>query len=33
VELNAECDTVFCQIVEVIAERCIQEVLDENNME
>jgi ankyrin repeat protein len=29
VELNAECDTVFCQIVELIAERCIQEVLEE----
>jgi ankyrin repeat protein len=29
VELDAEYDTVFCQIVEVIAERCIQQVLDE----
>jgi ankyrin repeat protein len=30
---NGECDTILCQIVEVIAERCIQQVLDENNME
>jgi len=29
VELDAEYDTVFCQIVEFIAERCIQQVLDE----
>jgi ankyrin repeat protein len=29
VELNAEYDTVFCQIVEVIVERCIQQILDE----
>jgi len=28
VELDAENDTVFCQIVEMIAERCIQQVLD-----
>jgi ankyrin repeat protein len=33
VELDAEYDTVFCQIVEMIAERCIQQVLDENNLE
>jgi ankyrin repeat protein len=26
---NAECDAISCQIVEAIAERCIQEVLDE----
>jgi len=26
---NAECDAISCQIVELIAERCIQEVLDE----
>jgi ankyrin repeat protein len=29
VEQNAECDTVLSQIVEAIAERCIQQVLDE----
>jgi ankyrin repeat protein len=28
-EVNAECDTTLCQIVEMIAERCIEEVLDE----
>jgi hypothetical protein len=28
-ELNAECDTVFCQIVEVIAERCLESFLDD----
>jgi ankyrin repeat protein len=28
-ELNVECDTVLCQIVEFIAERCVQQVLDE----
>jgi ankyrin repeat protein len=28
-ELKAECDTIWCQIVEIIAERCIQQVLDE----
>jgi ankyrin repeat protein len=26
---NAQCDTVLCRIVEVIAERCIKQVLDE----
>jgi len=26
---NAECDTILCQIVELIAERCVQEVLEE----
>jgi ankyrin repeat protein len=26
---NAECDTTLCQIVELIAERCVQEVFDE----
>jgi len=31
VERDAECDTIFCQIIEVIAERCVQQVLDENN--
>jgi hypothetical protein len=25
---NAECDAISCQIVEILAERCIQEVLD-----
>jgi hypothetical protein len=29
VERNAECDTTFCQIVELMAERCIEEVLEE----
>jgi hypothetical protein len=29
VALNAECDTVLCQIVELIVERCIGQVLDE----
>jgi len=29
VELDAEYDTVFCQIVEMIAERCVQEVFEE----
>jgi hypothetical protein len=33
VELDAENDTVFCQIVEMIAERCIKQVLDETNLE
>jgi ankyrin repeat protein len=33
VELNAEFDTVFCQIVELIAERCVQQVLDETTLE
>jgi ankyrin repeat protein len=33
VELDAECDTVFCQIVEDIIERLAQQVLDENNLE
>jgi ankyrin repeat protein len=28
-ELNAKTDTILCQIVEVIAERCVQQVLDE----
>jgi ankyrin repeat protein len=28
VELDAEYDTVFCQIVEIIAERCVQEVFE-----
>jgi ankyrin repeat protein len=28
-ELNAKCDTISCQIVEVIIERCIEEVLDD----
>jgi ankyrin repeat protein len=28
-EIDAEYDTVFCQIVEFIAERCVQEVFDE----
>jgi ankyrin repeat protein len=28
-KLNAECDAISCQIVEAIAERCIQQVLDE----
>jgi ankyrin repeat protein len=31
-KLDAECDTVFCQIVEVIAERCIQQILDETTL-
>jgi ankyrin repeat protein len=31
-ELNAEFDTISCQIVEVIVERCIEEVLDEINL-
>jgi hypothetical protein len=29
VELDAEYDTVFCQIIEYIIERCVQQVLDE----
>jgi ankyrin repeat protein len=29
VELDAECDTVSSQIVEVIIERCVEQVLDE----
>jgi ankyrin repeat protein len=29
VKLNAECDTILSQIVEFIAERCMQEVFDE----
>jgi ankyrin repeat protein len=29
VELQAECDTILCQVVEVIAERCVQQILDE----
>jgi ankyrin repeat protein len=28
-ELNAECDDVFYQMVEFIAEKCVQQVLDE----
>jgi ankyrin repeat protein len=28
-EQNAECDAILCQIVEVIVERCVQEVFDE----
>jgi ankyrin repeat protein len=28
-ELKAKCDTFLCQIVEMIAERCVQEVFDE----
>jgi ankyrin repeat protein len=28
-ELNVECDTILCQIVEAIAERCLQQILDE----
>jgi ankyrin repeat protein len=28
-ELNAECDTILCQIVEFIVERCVEEVFDE----
>jgi len=28
-EIDAEYDTVFCQIVEMIAERCVQEVFEE----
>jgi ankyrin repeat protein len=28
-ELKAECNTIFCQIVEFIAKRCVQEVFDE----
>jgi len=31
-ELDAECDTIFSQIVEFIAERCIQEGFEENNL-
>jgi ankyrin repeat protein len=27
-KLDAECDTVFCQIVEVIVERCIKKILN-----
>jgi len=29
VELQAECDTILCQIVEIIAEKCIEQILDE----
>jgi ankyrin repeat protein len=29
VELDAECDTMLCQIVQIITERCLQEVFDE----
>jgi ankyrin repeat protein len=29
VRLNAKCDTILCQIVELITERCLQRVLDE----
>jgi len=29
VELNAECDSILCHIVEVIVEKCIQQVLNE----
>jgi ankyrin repeat protein len=29
---NAECDDISCQIIELIAERCIQEVLDETTL-
>jgi ankyrin repeat protein len=32
VKLNPECDTNLCRIVEVIAERCVQEVLDAATM-
>jgi ankyrin repeat protein len=28
-ELNAKFDTILCQIVEVIAERCVQQIVDE----
>jgi hypothetical protein len=28
-ELNSECDTILCRIVEFIAKRCVQEVFDE----
>jgi hypothetical protein len=28
-ELNAECDTILCQIVEVIANKCLELVLDD----
>jgi ankyrin repeat protein len=31
-ELNAGFDTISCQIVETITERCIEEVLDEINL-
>jgi ankyrin repeat protein len=31
-ELNAECDTTLSQIVELIAERCVQEVFDEKKV-
>jgi hypothetical protein len=31
-QLNAEYDTILSQIVEVIVERCIEEVLDEINL-
>jgi ankyrin repeat protein len=27
-ELNAECDSILCQIVEMIVERCVEQVLD-----
>jgi ankyrin repeat protein len=29
VELNGECDSILCQFVEMIAERCAQHILDE----
>jgi ankyrin repeat protein len=29
IKLNAECDTILCQIVEVIVETCIERVVDE----
>jgi ankyrin repeat protein len=29
VELNAKFDSILCQIVEIIAERCVQHILDE----
>jgi ankyrin repeat protein len=32
VELNAECDTILCQIVEFITERCVQDVFDEKRV-
>jgi ankyrin repeat protein len=32
IKLNAKADTNLCRIVEVIAERYVQQVLDENNL-
>jgi ankyrin repeat protein len=32
-KLDAECDTILCHIVEAIAERCVQQVFDETNLE